>query len=112
MIERTVVRHGSAGMTRWEAVSEEVGVSRRAFINRSLIGIVGLSIAGIGTASLAFLWPTGSSGFGGKIVAGKISDIVSYIQSHTAPSTFLRHGAMSSSTPRAISPQPRRCTAR
>jgi cytochrome b6-f complex iron-sulfur subunit len=74
------------GVTRWERVDEEeVGVSRRKFINRSLLAVVGLSLAGFGAASLGYLWPTGSSGFGGKILAGKVSDILDYINSHRAP---------------------------
>jgi cytochrome b6-f complex iron-sulfur subunit len=44
-----------------------------------------LTLAGFGTATLAFLWPTGSTGFGGKILAGKVGDIVEYIETHTAP---------------------------
>ena len=64
---------------------EELGVSRRQFLNRGLVGVVGFSVAGFGAACLGFLWPTGSSGFGGKINAGKTSDIISYVQSHAAP---------------------------
>ena len=41
--------------------------------------LVGFSLAGFGAACLGFLWPTGSSGFGGKITAGKVSDIVAYV---------------------------------
>ena len=33
-------------------------------------------LAGFGAACLGFLWPTGSGGFGGKVSAGKVSDIV------------------------------------
>ena len=40
-----------------------VGVSRRQFFNRGIVGMMGLSIAGFGGASLAFLWPQGVSGF-------------------------------------------------
>ena len=49
------------------------------------LSVVGFSLAGFGAACLAFLWPTGSSGFGGKITAGKLSDIIAYVQSHAAP---------------------------
>ena len=64
---------------------EELGVTRRQFLNRGLVGVVGFSVAGFGAACLGFLWPTGSTGFGGKINAGKTSDIIDYIQSKAAP---------------------------
>ena len=64
---------------------EELGVTRRQFLNRGILGTVGLSVAGFGAACLGFLWPTGAGGFGGKVGAGKISDIVSYIQANAAP---------------------------
>jgi cytochrome b6-f complex iron-sulfur subunit len=64
---------------------EELGVSRRQFLNRGLVGVVGFSVAGFGAAALGFLWPTGSAGFGGKISAGKTSEIIDYIQGHAAP---------------------------
>jgi cytochrome b6-f complex iron-sulfur subunit len=73
-------------VTIWEPVDEEeIGVSRRQFLNRGIVATVGFSLAGFGAACLGFLWPTGSSGFGGKVGAGKISDIVSFIQAKAAP---------------------------
>ena len=36
---------------------EEVGVSRRQFLNRSIVGFMGLSLTGFGAAVLGFLWP-------------------------------------------------------
>ena len=64
---------------------EELGVSRRSFLNRGIFALVGFSLAGFGAASLGFVWPTGASGFGDKIAAGSIEDIVNYIDSHEAP---------------------------
>ena len=64
---------------------EELGVTRRQFLNRGLLGAVGISVAGFGAACLGFLWPTGTGGFGGKVGAGKISDILSYIETNAAP---------------------------
>jgi cytochrome b6-f complex iron-sulfur subunit len=50
--------------------------SRRAFLNRSIIALMGLGIAGFAAAAFpAFLWPIGSSGFGSKIRVGKVSEI-------------------------------------
>jgi cytochrome b6-f complex iron-sulfur subunit len=73
-------------VTRWEAVDEEeLGVTRRQFLNRGLVGMVGFSVAGFGAACLGFLWPTGASGFGGKVTAGKTTDIVADIQARSAP---------------------------
>ena len=47
-----------------------VGVSRRQFFNRSLVGMMGFGLSGFGGASIAFLWPQGVSGFGSKIKVG------------------------------------------
>ena len=84
--ESVPAKRGRRDVAAWEPVDEEeLGVSRRQFLNRGLIGVVGFSTAGFGAACLAFLWPTGSSGFGGKISAGKTSDIITYVTSHAAP---------------------------
>jgi len=84
--EGVPARRGRGDVTAWEPVDEEeLGVARRQFLNRGLGLVVGFSLAGFGAACLGFLWPTGSSGFGGKIAAGKISDIVAYIEAHAAP---------------------------
>ena len=84
--ENVPAARGRGDVARWEPVDEEeLGVARRQFLNRGLGYVVGFSIAGFGAACLGFLWPTGSSGFGGKISAGKLSDMLAYIQSHQAP---------------------------
>jgi cytochrome b6-f complex iron-sulfur subunit len=54
---------------------EEVGVYRRQFLNRGIIGGFLLGISAFGAGVLAFLWPNSSGGFGSKISVGKISDI-------------------------------------
>ena len=73
-------------VTVWEPVDdEELGVTRRQFLNRGLVGVVGFSVAGFGAACLGFLWPTGSAGFGGKIGAGTTADIIASIQTKAAP---------------------------
>lgn len=58
---------------------EEMGVYRRQFLNRSIIGGMILSISAFGAGVLAFLWPSSSGGFGSKINVGKISDIQNQI---------------------------------
>lgn len=83
----TVATRKVGAVTRYEPVDEEeLGVSRRQFLNRAVLTVVGF--AGIGAfapAMLAFLWPSGSSGFGGKINAGNLNDIFSQIDAKQAP---------------------------
>lgn len=54
---------------------ETVGVTRRQFFNRSIVVSFALGLSGFGAGVLAFLWPSGSGGFGSKINVGKIPDI-------------------------------------
>ncbi len=70
------------GLTPWTPPDPEViGVSRRQFFNRATISLMA---AGIGTFSaasfVAFLWPTKSGGFGGKVPVGRLEDIRSGIR--------------------------------
>lgn len=60
---------------------EEVGVSRRQFLNRSIVGGFILGLSGFGASLLAFLWPSASGGFGSAITVGSIADIRGAIQS-------------------------------
>ena len=46
---------------------ELVGVTRRQFLNRSIVNMVLLALSGFGSATLAFLWPRPSGAFGAKI---------------------------------------------
>jgi len=55
--------------------ADQMGVTRRQFLNRSIIGGFILGISGFGAAALAFLWPSSSGGFGSKISVGKLTDI-------------------------------------
>jgi len=59
-----------------------IGVSRRQFFNRGIVGMMGLSIAGFGGASLAFLWPQGVSGFGSKIKVGNLTEVLAGIKAN------------------------------
>jgi len=54
---------------------ETVGVTRRQFFNRSIVVSFALGLSGFGAGVLAFLWPSGSGGFGSKINVGNIDDI-------------------------------------
>lgn len=60
--------------------AEEIGVNRRQFLNRSIIGGFVLGLSAFGAGVLAYLWPTGGGGFGSKISVGKLADIETAIQ--------------------------------
>ncbi len=59
---------------------ETYDVTRRQFLNRSIVAMFGLGVAGFGAAFVGFLWPSSSGGFGSKINVGKVSDIKADIQ--------------------------------
>ena len=55
---------------------EAIGVSRRQFFNRATVSLMSVSLAGFAAAAfVAFLWPSGTGGFGGQISVGKIGNI-------------------------------------
>jgi cytochrome b6-f complex iron-sulfur subunit len=61
---------------RQEVDAEAMGVTRRQFFNRGVLGVFGLFLAQFGIASLAFMWPRlKSGGFGSKVNVGKIEDL-------------------------------------
>lgn len=73
---------GDTGLAPWTPPDPDaIGVSRRQFFNRATISLMA---AGIGTFSaasfVAFLWPTKTGGFGGKVPVGRIDDIRSGIR--------------------------------
>ena len=59
---------------------EALGVTRRQFFNRGIVGFFTLGLTGFGAASVGFLWPTLSGGFGAKIKVGKLDDILQQVQ--------------------------------
>ena len=61
---------------------ETVGISRRQFFNRSIVSMFGLGLSGFGVASIAFLWPQISGGFGSAIKVGLVSDILADIRNN------------------------------
>lgn len=68
---------GAADLAPWVPPDPDaLGVSRRQFFNRATISLMA---AGIGTFSaasfVAFLWPTKTGGFGGKVPIGRLNDI-------------------------------------
>ncbi|MCY3559936.1 MAG: Rieske 2Fe-2S domain-containing protein [bacterium] len=59
---------------------EEVGVTRRQFLNRSIVGFMGLSLTGFGAAILGFLWPPFVTGFGAVINAGTVEGLKTQVR--------------------------------
>src|SRR5947207_10389961 len=55
---------------------EAYGVTRRQFMNRSIVGMFVLALSCFGAAVLGFLWPALSGGFGSKIKAGSANEIL------------------------------------
>lgn len=64
---------------------EEIGMTRRQLFNRGILATAGLGFGGLGTAVLAFLWPSGVSGFGSVIGAGRMDEIKDFFESDRAP---------------------------
>jgi cytochrome b6-f complex iron-sulfur subunit len=64
---------------------ETYGVSRRQFLNRGIVTMMSVSLGGFGLTCLAFIWPTLSGGFGSKIRAGKLDEILGQIADKKEP---------------------------
>jgi cytochrome b6-f complex iron-sulfur subunit len=54
---------------------EVIGVNRRQFLNRSIVGVSGFGLSAFGASLIAFLWPSSSGGFGSKIRVGTFDEI-------------------------------------
>jgi len=61
---------------------ETLGVTRRQFLNRSIIGFFVMSLSGFGAAVIAFLWPSSSGGFGAQITIGPATDVRARIRAN------------------------------
>jgi cytochrome b6-f complex iron-sulfur subunit len=92
--DETRVEHGGVLTRRrrgevveYEPVDEEeLGVTRRQFLNRGILTAVGFGVAGFAPAMLAFLWPFGSTGFGGQVkVPLSLPEIKGYIETNRKP---------------------------
>ena len=76
----------SAAASRAPLSEEELGVTRRQFFNRGILAGIYFATVSLGAASLAFIWPSlKGGGFGGKINAGKLTDIFAAIDLKSAP---------------------------
>ncbi len=67
---------------------EQLGVTRRQFLNRSTIAMFTAGLGSFGAAVLAFLWPSLSGGFGSKVTLGKVSDILAEVSAKKEPKYF------------------------
>ena len=67
------------------AEPETVGVNRRQFFNRGILAAQSLALGSFGLATIGFLWPSLSGGFGGRVKAGKVSDVMGEIQETKQP---------------------------
>jgi cytochrome b6-f complex iron-sulfur subunit len=74
---------GTGAPVPWTPPDEEaVGVARRQFLNRSIVGLMGFSLSSFGAACIAFLYGgAGGGGFGSKITLGKVTDIEAAVDS-------------------------------
>ena len=61
---------------------ETLGVTRRQFLNRSIVGFMIMALSAFGASLIAFLWPTASGGFGSKIVVGPLEDVKARIRAN------------------------------
>jgi cytochrome b6-f complex iron-sulfur subunit len=76
-----VVKAAPVEVAPWVAPdAEALGVSRRQFFNRAAITLMGASLGGFGAAVLSFLWKGQVGGFGSKINAGKLDDVIQQIR--------------------------------
>ncbi|WP_419923886.1 Rieske 2Fe-2S domain-containing protein [Candidatus Poriferisocius sp.] len=76
-----LVEAADASVEEWTPPDPEaVGVSRRQFLNRSTVAMMGFSISGFGAACVAFLWPPFVTGFGADVNAGLVDDVKSRIR--------------------------------
>ena len=87
-VERKVVLPATTEPPKPPAVpidEETLGVTRRQFLNRGVVTLFTLGLASFGGSMLAFLWPTLSGGFGSKIRAGSLADILGQIADKKEP---------------------------
>lgn len=64
---------------------EQLGVTRRQFLNRGILTLTGLSVATFGASALGFLYTTLGGGFGGKIRSGKLDEILATLAATKDP---------------------------
>jgi len=76
-----LVKAAPVEVAPWVAPDEEaLGVSRRMFFNRATVTLLTISVASFGASVVGFLWKGAEGGFGSKINAGKIDDVIQLIR--------------------------------
>ncbi len=68
--------------------AEEVGVTRRQFLNRSSVLLMATGLGTFNAAMIAFLWPRPTGGFGSKIKIGSVASVDEAITSSTPAENF------------------------
>jgi cytochrome b6-f complex iron-sulfur subunit len=77
----SLVKSAPVEVAPWVAPDEEaLGVSRRMFFNRATITLLSISVGTFGASVVGFLWKGAEGGFGSKINAGKIDDVIQLIR--------------------------------
>ena len=80
----TEAEGGSSSLVKLKSMSpapyeppdaEALGVSRRMFLNRAIVGTFAFGLAGFGASCIAFLWPGLSGGFGSELNLGLVDDV-------------------------------------
>ncbi len=68
--------------------AEDVGVTRRQFLNRSSVILMTVGLSVFGAANIAFLWPRPQKGFGSKVKIGTVAAVDEAIASGTPAVSF------------------------
>lgn len=77
----SVVKAAPVELAPWVAPDEEaLGVSRRMFFNRATVTLLTVSVGAFGASVVGFLWKGAEGGFGSKINAGKVDDVIQLIR--------------------------------
>ena len=77
----SLVKAAPVEVAPWVAPDEEaLGVSRRMFFNRATITLFTVSLGAFGASVVGFLWKGAEGGFGSKINAGKVDDVIQLIR--------------------------------
>ena len=82
-----LTRRRRGEVVEYEPVDEEeLGVTRRQFLNRGILITVGFGLAAFAPAMLAFLWPFRATGFGGKVKVDKsVPEVKAYVATNRKP---------------------------
>lgn len=78
-----LVKAAPAPVAPWTPPDPEaVGVSRRQFFNRATVTLMSASLGAFGAAVLAFLWRGAEGGFGSRVNAGRINEVINNIRAN------------------------------